>query len=184
MFKNYLKKLNFPESYVSIILGFLIVVVGGLLVNNYMKSRQGQINTPDKNSGVIKQEELKLAENLPTTYTVSESDTLWSIAEKYYGSGYNWVTIAKENKLSNANKIEKGQVLNIPKAEVIKPGSVSIASSEVTQPETYTVVKGDYLWKIAVEKYGDGYAWVKIAKANKLVNPNLIHAGNVLQLPK
>ena len=162
----------------------MIVVVGGLLVNNYMKSRQGQINTPDQNSGVIKQEELKLAENLPTTYTVSESDTLWNIALKYYGSGYNWVTIAKENKLSNANKIEKGQQLTIPNAEVIKPGSASVATSEVAQPETYTVAKGDYLWKIAVEKYGDGYAWVKIAKANNLVNPNIIHTGNVLQLPK
>ncbi len=184
MFKNYLKKLNFPESYVSIILGFLIVVVGGLLVNNYMKSRQGQINTSDKDSGVIKQEEQKLAENLPTTYTVSENDTLWSIAEKYYGSGYNWVIIAKENKLANANKIEKGQQLNIPKGEVIKPSANSIVSPDAVQPENYTVVKGDNLWKIAVEKYADGYAWVKIAKANKLVNPNLIHAGNILQLPK
>jgi nucleoid-associated protein YgaU len=45
-------------------------------------------------------------------------------------------------------------------------------------------VKGDSLWKIAVRAYGDGYKWVSIAKANKLVNPNLIHSGNVLTLPR
>ncbi len=49
---------------------------------------------------------------------------------------------------------------------------------------TYEVVKGDSLWKIAVRAYGDGYQWVKIARENKLVNPNLIHPGNLLALPR
>jgi nucleoid-associated protein YgaU len=49
---------------------------------------------------------------------------------------------------------------------------------------SYTVVKGDSLWSIAVKAYGDGYKWVSIAKANKLDNPNVIHAGNVLVIPK
>jgi len=29
---------------------------------------------------------------------------------------------------------------------------------------TYTVVKGDFLWDIAIRTYGDGYRWVDIAK--------------------
>jgi nucleoid-associated protein YgaU len=40
------------------------------------------------------------------------------------------------------------------------------------------------LWTIAVRAYGDGYKWTEIAKANKLVNPNLIHPGNVFVLPR
>jgi len=54
-----------------------------------------------------------------------------------------------------------------------------------TEPEKiYTVVAGDSLWNIAVREYGDGYAWTKIATANNLINPDLIHAGNVLRLPR
>lgn len=47
----------------------------------------------------------------------------------------------------------------------------------------YTVVKGDSLWAIAVAKYNNGFRWVEIAKKNNLVNPDIIHAGNVLLLP-
>ena len=53
-----------------------------------------------------------------------------------------------------------------------------------TLPATYTVVRGDNLWKIATNFYGTGYNWVLIAQANKLANPNIIHAGNVLTVPK
>lgn len=64
--------------------------------------------------------------------------------------------------------------------------------AEPTKPTTtdqisgtsYTVVKGDSLWEIAEKAYGDGYQWVKIAEANKLVNPNIIHTGNVFTLPR
>lgn len=47
----------------------------------------------------------------------------------------------------------------------------------------YTVVQGDSLWNIAVAKYNDGYRWTEIARLNNLDNPDLIHPGNVLQLP-
>jgi nucleoid-associated protein YgaU len=50
--------------------------------------------------------------------------------------------------------------------------------------KTYKIVQGDTLWDIAVRAYADGYQWVKIASANKLLNPDLIHPGNVLTLPR
>jgi len=46
------------------------------------------------------------------------------------------------------------------------------------------VVKGDNLWQIALRAYGDGYQWVKIARENKLANPDLIHSGNILKIPR
>lgn len=49
--------------------------------------------------------------------------------------------------------------------------------------KTYTVQRGDDLWNIAEKVYKSGYNWVDIARANHLVNPGTIHAGNVLVLP-
>ncbi len=47
----------------------------------------------------------------------------------------------------------------------------------------YVVARGDSLWKIAVEKYGDGLQWKKIAEANKLSRPNHIEVGEELNVP-
>lgn len=180
MWKKYLKDLRFPESYISITLGFLVVVVGGLLLYNFLtKYRPGTIST-NSTENQTKTQEVAI---LPTTHKVGDNETLWTIAQKYYNSGYNWVTLAQANKLVNPDKIEVGQELSIPKAETIMPlGEVS--STSVEKPKSYTVVKGDDLWHIAIREYGDGYSWTKIAQANKLLNPNLIYPGNVLTLPR
>ena len=47
----------------------------------------------------------------------------------------------------------------------------------------YVVTKGDSLWKIATEKYGDGALWTKIAEANALKRPNHIEIGEELEVP-
>ena len=47
----------------------------------------------------------------------------------------------------------------------------------------YTVKQGDHLWKIASEKYSDGYRAYEIAKANNITNPSLIYAGQKLIIP-
>ena len=183
--KKYLKQLSFPESYISITLGFLVVIVAGLLFYNYINKGTGIKTGDEKPDAVEKQREEKISNvSLPVTHTVLKDESLWAIAEKYYNSGYNWVSIAKENNLADPGKIEVGQTLKIPKAETIKPvtGEVSVKAMETSK--TYVVKKGDYLWDIAVRNYGDGYAWTKIAKANNLANPNIIHSGNVLTIPQ
>lgn len=50
---------------------------------------------------------------------------------------------------------------------------------------TYTVVQGDSLWKIAKKYYGSGAEYAKIYNANKdkIKNPNLIYVGQVLTIP-
>ena len=51
--------------------------------------------------------------------------------------------------------------------------------------DEYVVKKGDYLWKIAVLEYGDGFQWVKIWQENKgmIKNPDLIYPGMKLVIP-
>lgn len=50
------------------------------------------------------------------TYEVQSGDTLWHLAEVYYGNGSQFPTIfnANRDKLSNPNVIKTGQILKIP----------------------------------------------------------------------
>lgn len=47
-------------------------------------------------------------------YTVVKGDSLWKIAQKFYGNGNRYPEIAKANNLANANLIHPGQKLLIP----------------------------------------------------------------------
>lgn len=122
-------------------------------------------------------------------YKVRAGDTLWSIAEEAYGSGFNASDIIAANKIQNPTMLKEGTNITLPKVEAKAPTRGEIAGTEVVTsapketPKTYTVQKGDTLWDIAQKVYGDPYQWKAIAQANKLVNPRLIHAGNVFVLP-
>ena len=53
-----------------------------------------------------------------TMYTIRPGDTLWSIAEQYYGSGDQWALIARLNDIellpNKSILIEPGQIIKIP----------------------------------------------------------------------
>jgi len=183
MWKTLRARFDSTDSLVSLALGLAVVLVIGMTVINYFKTKT-QVAT----STTKQEQEAKAngATTLPAKHTVKDGDTLWSISETYYKSGYNWVDIVKANNLANSNLIDTGQTLTIPTVTpiVAQTGSVSSAATSIApKDKTYTVVPGDDLWDIAVKQYGNGYRWVDIAKTNNLSNPDLIHAGNVLQLP-
>jgi nucleoid-associated protein YgaU len=48
------------------------------------------------------------------TYTVVSGDTLWAIAERFYGDGSRYQVIADASGVSNPDLIYPGQVLTIP----------------------------------------------------------------------
>ena len=48
------------------------------------------------------------------TYIVRQGDTLWELAEKYYGKGTLWEQIAKANKIKNPRALKVGQKIIIP----------------------------------------------------------------------
>ncbi|OBG12015.1 lectin [Mycolicibacterium celeriflavum] len=50
----------------------------------------------------------------PRTYTVVSGDTLWAIAERFYGDGSRYQVIADASGISNPDLIHPGQVLTIP----------------------------------------------------------------------
>ena len=171
------------------VLGAIVIVVVGLLVVNYFRGLDTGTTLP-----VGEQAEQigpTVTRGGQTFHIVQSGDTLWSVAEKYYDPGYNWVDVARANSLTNPGLIETGQELEIPDVEpklaTIQASVLATTSSDETDAisgASYTVSKGDSLWVIAVRAYGDGYRWVDIAGENELADPNIIHPGNVLTLPR
>lgn len=48
------------------------------------------------------------------THTVEPGETLWVIAERYYGDGNRFHEIAEASGIADADRVNVGQVLNIP----------------------------------------------------------------------
>lgn len=186
MAKSLWQKIKVRESSVSLVLGILVVVTIGALIFNFISRQRKPAPKPEVTTE--EQAKEKAAEvSLPTKYTVVEGDHLWKISEKYFKTGYNWPDIARENNLASPDLIAVGMELVIPAVEpVILPttGVVAPKAATAIAESTYTVARGDNLWEIAVRAYGDGYKLVEIAKANNLADPDIIHAGNVLTLPR
>jgi len=200
--------IRWGESYTSLLLGIIVVIIGVLFFASFFKTKHTQqVSSTATNKALITS--TTTPEPTPTTqpksiitkqiYTVQAGDDLWHIAEKFYKSGYNWVDIARANNLENPGILFSGNKLLIP---VITPAQQTLMPQITPAPQTgiamqqnhqddtaiktnlYSVQQGDDLWTIAVRAYGDGYRWTDIAKANNLVNPSLIHSGNIFKIPR
>lgn len=182
--EGFLSQIKWGESYTSLFLGAVVVVVALILVFSFLKSRNLNNQQTGSTSTTTKEETYK--SGVPKSYLVKKGDDLWSVSEKIYGSGYNWVDLAKTNNLENPGLLYVGTKLSVPdvKAKILTVSKTEVKVLNPITTDKYTVVKGDYLWDIAVRAYGDGYKWVEIAKVNNLVNPDVIYSGNVLKLPR
>jgi len=194
--KNWLKQVRMNESTISTLLGVMVVVVVGVLLFNYFKS--ARLDPQIEPEAIVTEQGVELEQrdgklipkNLPAAYTVAAGDHLWAIAEKHYGSGYNWVDVAEVNGLTSPDTLLVGQELTLPQVEVRVPEGVEIvpmvAGDRSIESQIYAVESGDDLWNIAVRAYGDGYRWSEVWEANKelIVDPNMIEAGMQLMLPR
>lgn len=204
--KNFLKTIKLNENTISMVLGALVLLSITLFTVNYVRNRTAGVEY--QQAGQVTQEAAQTTAGVKT-HKVEKGETLWSVAEKYYKSGYNFVDIKEANKLSDAGILEVGQELTIPDVEAKKPTLVAqgetlrtegtgsaqnpsdssnmqfgSAPNNPIQGDSYKVVKGDHLWGIAVRAYGDGYKWVEIAKNNNLKNPNLLYVDQEIKLQR
>jgi 5'-nucleotidase/UDP-sugar diphosphatase len=63
------------------------------------------------------------------------------------------------------------------------PAAIPAAATAPATASKYTVKKGDTLYHIAKEKYGDGKQWQRIAAANPGVSPTTLKVGQTLVMP-
>lgn len=169
------------------VLGFAVILVVGLTVVNAVRSFM-QKSTPADQTKTEATASAGLPVALPTTHTVKQDESLWTISEYYYKNGYNWVDIDMANALEDENYIVPDQKLVIPDA---KPrildqdmGDVTPVAASTIKPKhtSYTVVDGDNLWDISAKEYDTGYKWPDVASVNSIPNPDLIYPGTILQL--
>ncbi len=134
-------------------------------LDNELKSLQNEIDA-------LKAELAKY----PSEYEVKKGEFLAKIAEYpfIYGTYKGWPRIWRANRdlIKDPDLIYPGWKLKIPHG----------------LDKTYTVIKGDYLWKIAKFWwiYRDGRKWKDIYEANKdkIKNPDLIYPGQELNIPR
>ncbi len=107
-------------------------------------------------------------------YEVRSGDSLWTIAQRYLGAGNRYREIMELNGLSD-DRIYPGMQLKIP-------GASSESKPEISY-QTYTVKRGDSLWKIAKTQLGSGSRYTEIMQLNAL-SSQVIQPGQVLKLPK
>jgi nucleoid-associated protein YgaU len=69
---------------------------------------------------------------------------------------------------------------------IVSGGSSQLTSKDEHTMQTYTVVKGDSLSKIAKNIYGKASMWRKIYEANQdqIKDPDLIFPGQLLRIPE
>lgn len=100
------------------------------------------------------------------TYTVKRGDTLSGIAKKY---GVSVQQLINANNIKNPNLIYVGQILTIPTESNIHDMNHIL----------YTVRRGNSLYQIA-RMYNTSIA--QIVRLNRIKNPNLIYAGEILRI--
>jgi DNA-binding SARP family transcriptional activator len=127
-------------------------------------------------------------------YTVQPGDTLWAIAERFYGTGFEYPRLVAANadrempdgrRFTRAGVILPGWILTVP-----LPSAAVAAFDGQTY---YTVGAGDSLRGIAARLLGDEARWPEVFEANRdvaaledgrtLTNPDIIWPGLRLKVP-
>ncbi len=127
-------------------------------------------------------------------YDVQRGDTLWSIAERFYGTGHEYQRLVEANVGH-----EVGPGARFPETGVIEPGwqlRVPLPSTALEDEDgqaVYSVERGDTLWGISARFLGDPLRWHEIYESNQetaslpdgrtLRNPDLIWPELRLRLP-
>jgi len=115
--QKFYDQLRLSESYVSLVLGAVVVVGVSVLFLFFLKeSRNTSSSKPEVLNSAISP---VLTKTPVKTYTMGENETLWDVAVKFYGDGFAYPKIieANKDKIENADFVPPGTVIIIPDAK-------------------------------------------------------------------
>ena len=129
-------------------------------------------------------------------YVVQPDDSMWTIAQRWFGDPNRWREIASSNPDINPHRLRVGQRLQLPAREdtrtVVLNRAVSIPAATSMTPVAagsgryYTVRAGDTLSTIAEAQYRTQSRWREIYQANFTVigsSPDRLKVGLKLRIP-
>ncbi len=214
--KSWLQRFRESESSTSVIFGAIVVIVVGILLFNYSRSNNSEISEEgmtetttvmsDTGYELPATHTVELGETLWSIskmyygtgfnwVDIVEANQLASSDDIEVGQTLTIPVVTSEETMAEETT-EPTETATVsvdqmaPADEVVMNDSTSeSAPAETTTTisgNSYTVVAGDSLWKIAQAKYNDGYAWTKVYEENKgsIIDPDLIYPGQVLTLPQ
>lgn len=117
-------------------------------------------------------------------HVVRRGQTLWAIAEEYYGDGNEWRRILERNRgsIPRNGEVEVGSAIVIP----VLSGGERAAPRPLSRASTYTVRAGDTLSGIAQSQLGAASRWRDILSLNsdRIQSPEQLYTGLELKLPR
>jgi len=140
----------------------------------------GRVNSLDNNVIYVGQVLTIPLPSIPVgaeQYVVQPGDSLYGIAQ-YLGVSVDALMAA--NGLSNGYYLQVGQVLLVPSGGVLPTTATSVQAASVGQSRSHVVQPGDSLSSLAMMY---DVAAEDIAKANNVVDANVLQVGQTLLIP-
>ena len=208
--KSILDYFRVSESYTSLILGVVVVIITSLLLIAFLRNRTDVAapqSTKDISTALKVGPTISLANSISdtpnnnvaqvvSTPTVTPAVTLRpTVAPTTTIAPTARPTVAPSAKPTLVPTVKPTAVPTkaVAKATVTPtPVAAKPTVAPTVQPgqegqkilaTTYITKSGDSLWVIAERYYRSGYNWVDIAKANNITNPDVIIAGVNLKIP-
>ncbi|MGR3177088.1 MAG: GNA1162 family protein [Candidatus Anammoxibacter sp.] len=128
----------------------------------------------------------KYGDNKVLTYVVRPGDTLYKIADNFYGNGSRWKDIKQANKGLKESDLRIGQKIIVPDVPILNNlDDVPLFKGSTAKQIVYKVKRGDSLYKIATAFYNNGKRWDIIYEKNKntITSTTDLTVGQVLVIP-
>ena len=122
-------------------------------------------------------------------YTFGPKDTLWALANRFYGDGRYWKPLAVYNGITNPKKIRDGKVIMVPPFAYLNMDALNWTfegednNNYQVVERSHTFLDGDTLWALASKYYGNGNYWEALAIYNNITNKRKIKDGTIVYLP-
>jgi LysM repeat protein len=119
------------NNILTLLVGFVVLVATVMLVKLGLdRMTDASAATPEQYAQVsvdLQRREI--------VYRVQPGDTLWGLADRFYGNGRRWTEIARANNLKEGDALTSGATIKIPLVVTSQPIALPVAKTEAAPAE-------------------------------------------------